>query len=155
MKNSEARQAPPTGMRTQKLNRLMELQKNIKSIYQWRQIEAVWLKEQLDLNGREVAEILNYKPQTVYLLWQKWSREGENFFEKDKPGGRKRAYLNAEEEKDFIMPFIDLAEEQGAIDVKEIKEEFQSLVGREVADSTIYRMLYRHGWNKKGTRENT
>jgi len=126
---------------------LMDLRSRIESLYQWRQLEVVWLKQRLNLSNQKIARILNYKPQTVSLIWHKWKNDRDSFFHLNRPGGRKRSYLTVEEESEFIAPFLTADE----INVKEIKEEYQSIVAREVADSTIYRLLSRHEWkHKKG-----
>lgn len=126
---------------------LMDLRSRIKSLYQWRQLEVVWLKQRLNLSNQKIARILNYKPQTVSFIWHKWKNDRDSFFHVNRPGGRKRSYLTLEEESEFIAPFLAADD----INVREIKEEYQSVVGREVADSTIYRLLSRHEWkHKKG-----
>lgn len=130
---------------------LMVLRSRIQSVYQWRQLEVVWLKQRLNLSNQTIARMLNYKPQTVSFIWQKWTHDPESFFHLNRPGGRKRSYLSFEDEAKFISPFLESAQNGDNVDVKAIKEEYQSLVGREVADSTIYRLLYRHEWKKNRT----
>ena len=53
------------------LKALIEEQKKITNIREWRQAEALWLREKLHmsrvLRGRRQA--LNYRLQTIYLLW--------------------------------------------------------------------------------------
>lgn len=135
-------------VRERKLERLLELQRSVKSVTQWRVLEAVWLREKLGLSGGEVSEALGYKLQSVHLIWSKWNRQGERLFAGPGPGGRKHAYLTVEQEGDFLKPFIARASEGVLVTVKEIHSAYEARVGKRVALSTIYRVLARHGWRK-------
>jgi transposase len=63
-------------------------------------------------------------------------------------GGRRYGHLSVEEERRFLSRFLQQAEEGGVIVVSEIKRAFESLIGKKVAKTTIYRLLDRHGWRK-------
>lgn len=128
---------------------LIEEQKKITNIREWRQLEAIWLREKLHMSGPDVARALNYQLQTIHLLWHKWIKQGlAAFTDKNPPGGRNNAYMTPDEEKAFFRPFQEKAPEGGIVEIQEIKDAFESRVGRSVPKSTIYRMLNRHGWRK-------
>lgn len=131
------------------LEQIMELKKTSLNVYQWRRVEALWLKQGLKLSNQKIAGMLDYKPQTVSFILHKWKNDRTGFFKAGTPGGRQRAYLSFDDETRFIAPFLESAAGQGMLDVKDVKREFQNLIGREVADSTIYRLLARHGWKQK------
>jgi transposase len=63
-------------------------------------------------------------------------------------GGRRRQYLTLEEEKEFLAPFFAQAECGEITTVRQIWQAFEQRIGHEVDDSTIYRLLHRHGWRK-------
>ena len=131
------------------LETLLEAQKNITSIREWRQLEAIWLREKLHMSGPQVAETLNYQLQTIYLLWHKWIHEGLTIFtDKKPPGGRNNAYMTADEEEDFLRPFQERAPQGGIVEIGEMKKAFETRIGTTVPKSTIYRLLNRHGWRK-------
>jgi hypothetical protein len=48
----------------------------------------------------------------------------------------------------FLAPFFARAEQGELATASEIKQAFESRVGGEVEESTIYRLLHRHGWRK-------
>lgn len=128
---------------------LIEEQKKITNIREWRQLEAIWLREKLHMSGPDVAKALNYQLQTIHLLWHKWIRQGlAAFTGKNPPGGRNNAYMTLEEEKTFLRPFQEKAPGGGIVEIQEIKKAFENHVGTSVPKSTIYRMLNRHGWRK-------
>jgi transposase len=131
------------------LETLIEAQKNIASIREWRQLEAIWLREKLHMSGPQVAEALNYQLQTIYLLWHRWIHEGLTIFtDKKPPGGRNNAYMTADEEEDFLRPFQERAPQGGIVEIGEMKKAFETRIGTTVPKSTIYRLLNRHGWRK-------
>jgi hypothetical protein len=63
-------------------------------------------------------------------------------------GGRRHEYLTLEEEKQFLAAFFAQAEEGLIATTAEIWRAFETRVGHPVDDSTIYRLLDRHGWRK-------
>jgi hypothetical protein len=52
------------------------------------------------------------------------------------------------EEQSLLAPFFDTAKEGGVLIVTPIKIAYEEKTGRNVAESTIYRMLARHNWRK-------
>ena len=131
------------------LEALLLEQKKVKNVKEWRQMEAIWLREKLHMSGPEVAEVLQYRLQTVHLLWHRWLERGMAIFtEKKPPGGRNHAYMTPEEEQAFLRPFAKTAPSGGMVETGRIKEAFEARVGEKVPKSTIYRLLRRHGWRK-------
>jgi len=63
-------------------------------------------------------------------------------------GGRHRANMSIEEEEELLKPFLQEASKSQMVVVTPIKSAYEKKVGHEVAKSTIYRMLKRHGWRK-------
>jgi len=61
-------------------------------------------------------------------------------------GGRRYGYMTIDQERQFLSKFLDEASHGGILVVSEIKRAFESIVGRRVAKTTIYRMLDRHDW---------
>ncbi len=128
---------------------LIEKQKKITNIREWRQAEALWLREKLHMSGPRVAEALHYRLQTVYLLWHRWMKEGLTIFTNKKPPRRRNnAHMTAEEEEEFLRPFVKKAPQGGIVEIREIKEAFEARTGATIPKSTIYRLLNRHGLRK-------
>ena len=135
------------------LKRLLELQSQVRSVREWKRLEAGWLREKLGLSGPEVAVALNYKLQTVHAIWHLWRREKEALFRRPRPGGRNHVYLTVEEKGAFLAPFFRKAKAGGVLTIVDIQEAYQQRVNKMVAASTIYRLLYRHGWRKIAPRK--
>jgi transposase len=63
-------------------------------------------------------------------------------------GGRRHEYLTVEQERQLLAPFFARAETGEIATAGQIKRAFEAQVGHEVDESTIYRLLKRHGWRK-------
>jgi hypothetical protein len=63
-------------------------------------------------------------------------------------GGRRRQNMKREEEDELLMPFFETAKKGGILVVAPVKDAYERAVGHEVPDSTVYRLLARHGWRK-------
>jgi hypothetical protein len=61
-------------------------------------------------------------------------------------GGRRYGYMTIEQERQFLSRFLDQASHGGVLVVSGIQRAFETLAGRKVAKTTIYRMLDRHDW---------
>ena len=62
-------------------------------------------------------------------------------------GGRRRQNFSFAEESKFLNTFKNKGREGQAVAVKSIWQAYEALLGRPVPDSTIYRLLQRHGWH--------
>lgn len=63
-------------------------------------------------------------------------------------GGRRRQNMTFNEEQNLLAPFFEKAKEGGILIVTPIKIAYEEKTGKNVAESTIYRMLARHNWRK-------
>jgi transposase len=136
------------------LDALIGLQKQVKSYQDWRQLEAIWLREKLEMSGRETAAALNYELQTVHVLWHRWRKLGLAMFENRRsPGGRRHAYLSPAEEREFLETMAVDSESGSLVTAEQIRQRLESRIGKRIALTTVYRMLYRHGWRKVSPRK--
>ncbi|SRR6266851_5497485 len=85
---------------------------------------------------------------TVHKLISHYNRFGKTAIETPGKGGRKRFYLTIEQEKQFLQPFFERAKKGEIATCAEIHAAYEARVDRSVDESTIYRLLARHGWRK-------
>jgi hypothetical protein len=62
-------------------------------------------------------------------------------------GGRRRQNFSFAEEKRFLNTFKNQGRDGQGIAAKSIWQAYEAMLGRSVPDSTIYRLLQRHGWH--------
>ena len=98
--------------------------------------------------AEDIARHCGVSQATVHAVIASYNRQGVAAVETAGKGGRRSGYLSLEEEKEFLAVFFARAEEGLLTTTAEIWRAFESRVGHEVDDSTIYRLLNRHGWRK-------
>ncbi len=98
--------------------------------------------------ARDIALHVGLSEQTVHNLVSKYNRFGSVAIETSGKGGHKRSYLSLEEESDFLKSFEDKASSGQIATANEIKKAYENKVGHGVHETTVYRMLKRHGWRK-------
>lgn len=85
---------------------------------------------------------------TVHQLISRYNRFGLAAIETGGKGGRKRCYLTLEQEKQFLEPFFERAAKGEIATCAEIHAAYEAHIPHQVDESTIYRLLARHGWRK-------
>src|SRR6059058_1811695 len=98
--------------------------------------------------AEEIALHTGVSATTVHRVISTYNRLGPTALEKPGKGGRRHEYLTLQEEQAFLAPFFAQAERGEIATVAQIQRAYEAQVGHEVDDSTIYRLLARHGWRK-------
>jgi len=100
------------------------------------------------LSLRQTAEMLGCSVPTVGRLrhWLKATPPNEQALHAYWGGRRRQNFSLAEEEK-LLNTFKDQTRRGQPISVKSIWLAYEAMLGRSVSDSTIYRLLRRHGWH--------
>jgi transposase len=98
--------------------------------------------------AEDIARHCGVSKATVHAVIASYNRQGVAAVETAGKGGRRSGYLSLEEEKEFLAVFFARAEAGELTTTAEIWRAFESRVGHEVDESTIYRLLNRHGWRK-------
>lgn len=119
-----------------------------KTIAEFQRVQCVLMRVALGTSAAEIAQVLGWATATVHVMHSRWAKEGEALFELKGKGGRKHHNLTEAEEAEVLAPFIERANAGGLLKVAEVRQTYEDRVGRAVADSTVYRMLKRHGWRK-------
>jgi transposase len=100
----------------------------------------------------EIATHCGVSKDMVHQVISRYNRCGVAAVETAGKGGRHHEYLSLEHEQEFLAPFFARAERGEIATAAEIKQAFERRVGHEVEESTIYRLLNRHGWRKLAPR---
>ncbi len=122
--------------------------KQAETIAEFQRIQCVLLRAVLDCTASEIAQVLGWATVTVHITHSRWAKEGESLFDLKGKGGRHYQNLTVAEEAEVLAPFLGQATAGNVLKVAEIQMAYEARVGKEVPNSTIYRMLKRHGWRK-------
>ncbi len=128
--------------------RLADRLKRATSRSEHQRIQCVLIRATLGSSAAEIAQLLGWSTATVHVMHSRWAKEGEAIFEVGRRGGRRHQHLTPQQEAELLAPFVERAEAGGMLSVVEIQQAYQERTGKEVAPSTVYRLLQRHGWRK-------
>jgi transposase len=120
-----------------------------KTLEELRCAQAVLLPALLDATLEDTAAALGVGRATVSRLQGLLRRRvAKPTQERPSWGGRRRASMNIEEEREFLAPWAKQADEGGLLVVSPLRAALAQELGHAVAASVVYRMLARHGWRK-------
>jgi len=124
------------------------LMKEQKKPEESRRIQCVYLALMYpEMTAKEIGKITLYSESRVWAIHGEYRKKGISGL-KDKRGGRYRENITLEEEQELLASFEEESQSGKIAAVSKIKEAYEEKAGREVAESTIYRMLARHGFRK-------
>ena len=129
----------------QELADAMKSQTNLNT---YRRIQCVYLAIVYpDMPSKEIGKITLFSESRVWAIHANYRRSGLDGLV-DKRGGRYRENLTIEEEVELLSFFEEQSQSGKLVVAGKIKQAYEEKVGAEVAESTIYRMLSRHGFRK-------
>lgn len=128
--------------------RLAERLKVARSHAEYQRIQCVLIRATLGSSAGEIAQLLGWSRATVHVMHSRWAKEGEALFDLKPRGGRHRQNLSPQEEEALLAPFIEQARAGALLQVAQVQQAYEQRIGKSVAQSTIYRLLARHGWRK-------
>lgn len=128
--------------------KLKELLKATNEPREIKRIQSVYLKIKYGFSKAKIADIVGYHPDHVKRIQANYRKYGEESLKLKPKGGRNKENMSIEEEKKLLSGFTDKAVEGGILEVTQVKDAYEKKIGKDVHDSTIYRMLARHGWRK-------
>jgi DNA-binding CsgD family transcriptional regulator len=128
--------------------RARNLLRRARTAAELRAAQSVLFPAEYGLSLRQTAEMLGCSVPTVSRLrhWLK-AAPARTVLHADW-GGRRRQNLSPAEERSFLNSLKDQARGGHAIAIRSIWKAYEAKLGRSVPDSTIYRLLRRHGWHK-------
>jgi transposase len=128
--------------------RLAALLKDAKSKAEYQRIQCVWLRAALGLRAAQIATASGWQVGSVRQVHSDYLRQGEAVLQDKPSGGRHHQNLTVEQEKEWLLPFLEQAEAGGVLVVAPVQAADEAAVGRAVQHSVVYRALHRPGWRK-------
>jgi transposase len=100
-----------------------------------------------DMSAKRIGEITLYSESWVWAIHADYRKNGLSALS-DARGGRYRQHLSFDEEAEFLKPFEEKSKSGTLVEASAIKKAYEEKVGKEVAKTTIYRLLDRHDFRK-------
>jgi len=120
----------------------------VKSKPDFQRVQSVWLRAAFNMTSPEISKATGLKESTVRINHIHYFSEGMSSLEGVGRGGRHHENLTLEEEKELLHRFKYKAGSGNVLVVTDIKKAYEAMIGRTISETTIYRMLSRHGWRK-------
>ena len=115
---------------------------------EFQKLQSVYLADNYpQLSAEEIGNIVNLSAYRVKMIHSNYRKHGMDSI-KDKRCGRYRENMTLAEEIEFLAPFIEKGKSGALAVAGEIKRAYETKIGKKVAESTIYRLLDRHGFRK-------
>lgn len=130
------------------IERMEKLMKETQNIGEFRRIQCVYFRAKFGFDSKQIAQMVGLKDSTVRNIHYVYMREGEPSLRLRGKGGRYHSHMTESEEAALMEEFTGKAEKGGILEVSQIYKAHCQKVGKDVALSTTYRMLRRHGWRK-------
>ena len=139
---------PSTPIPPQRLKELEEFRKKKWPGNEFQRFLCVWLRVEHQLSTAEIARTLGLSVNTVRFTQKDFIDNGVSALTELKRGGRMRYLMPLEAEESFLKQYEEKASQGELLVVNEIKVALEKHLGRSIHKTTVYRMLYRHGWRK-------
>lgn len=115
---------------------------------EYRRIQCIYLGMIYpDMTAKKIGEITQYSESHVKAIHANYRGNGLEGLV-DSRGGRYRQNLTLDEEAELLVPFEEKGKSGTLVVAAEVKKAYEAKIGKEVAESTIYRLLDRHGFRK-------
>lgn len=139
---------PPKPILPKERELLRKLLREVRTKADFKRVQCVWLRAELNLNSTQIAAAVGLSSSTVKITQSRYFKQKEAALIGMGRGGRRRENLSIDKEKKLLERFLKPATGGGVLVVSEIKAAYEEKVGHPVPKSTVYRMLARHGWRK-------
>lgn len=126
---------------------IINARKSIKDKMVDRRLHAVELRGEGKSNA-EIAEKLDTSPKVVSRWVSNYKKQGLKALLGKKRTGH-NWNISYEEEAEMLRNFEEKANKGQIVEVSEIREAYEKLVGHKTAPTHIYSVLKRHDWTKK------
>lgn len=130
------------------LDQVKEQMKETKDTRQLQRWQIVYTALLQPRKAEEIAKQVGVSKSLVQKIISRYNKQGIPSIQIKPCGGRYNEYLPEEEEKLFLDPFFERADKGELVTTESIYLAYQEKVGHKVHETTVYRLLKRHGWRK-------
>jgi transposase len=130
------------------ISEILKNQKDLRSFKFWQVINSV--SKKTSKTATEISEILGISKSKIYSTVRQYNKYGKDYKVNKNWGGRRKGtyYLTIEEEMNFFSGLTDKALKGEILSFKDIKEEIELLLNREVSEDYIWDLFKRNQWHK-------
>ena len=139
---------PLEGLDAQEVDMVQQSLHNATCKQEFQRAMCIWLKISFSLTSKEIAHAIGWNASSVRHMQARFASEGAKCLASKPRGGRRRENISVAREMHILDKFRRQAQAGGILDVEKIRKAYELSVGRTVSQSTIYRLISRHGLRK-------
>jgi len=131
---------------------LNELRKNVanaSSIEEFKRWQVLYVTATYDVTAEYLADITGLSIPSVYLIIQRFNKEGIDSVSLKRRGGRRRSLLTIDEEQSLMRDLEVKASKGVILTAYDIRKLVEQKVGKPVSDDFIWDLFKRNGWVKQ------
>jgi len=132
--------------------RMQQLLTSATSLREYRRIQSIYFRAKYGYSAVHIADMVGLQIQTVRNLHAAYLKDGEAVLQLTGQGGRYRSNLSLQEEDALLSAFEVDGQLGEIVEVSQLHRAYEQRIGRSVPNSTVYRLLHRHGWRKLAPR---
>lgn len=132
--------------------RMRQLLASAHSLSEYRRIQSIYFRAKYGYSAVQIADMVGLQIQTIRNLHAAYLKEGEAVLQLTGQGGRHCSNLSMQEEDALLSAFEEDGKLGDMLEVGQIQRAYEQRLGRSVPNSTVYRLLHRHGWRKLAPR---
>lgn len=96
-----------------------------------------------------LAPLVNLSVHSIYKIVERYNLDGISSINYKPKGGRRKALLSIEEEKELFLSLEDKASKGLIKTANDIRTVVEQKTGKPVSDDYLWDLLQRNGWKKK------
>jgi transposase len=122
--------------------------KKMKDVVLYKKIEVLDYAAK-GYTNKEISKLTGYTIRRISSLMTEYIQNGIDYFlTEHRKGGNSRRNLTDAQEYFILEKFKYKAEKGQIVSLRDVKKEYESIHGKEVASSTFYDFLRRMGWRR-------
>lgn len=118
----------------------------------YRRWQCLYLAHQYELTAAYLSDLSGLSTSAIYLLIEKYNKEGPPSVGYKPKGGRHHAYLSVDQEAALLKGLSEKAARGAILTVGDIREDVERELRFSVSDDYLWGLLKRHHWKKKAPR---
>lgn len=127
----------------------MQAASNISDFKRWQIIYHVCL---YSVDADYLSDITGYSKPNVYNIVQAFNKSKTDDISTKQKGGRRRAHMSVEEEKELMLSLEHKAIKGQILSSNDVRKIIEQKISKTVSDDFIWDLFKRNGWTKHSPR---
>lgn len=125
---------------------------NASTIEELKRWQVLYITAMYDVTAEYLSDITGLSIPAVYLIIQRFNKDGIDTVGLKARGGRRRSLLSLEEEQSMMRELEIKASAGIILTAYDIRKHVEQKVGRPVSDDFLWDLFKRNGWVKQSPR---